>query len=323
LRELENDRTPFVKAAPVMDLDTLPFPDWEQIEPDSYPPAPHGVFAKASPIAQVISSRGCPYPCVFCASPRFYDRQIRFRSPQNIVGEIEMLVDKFGVKEIQFEDDNLTLNRNHIEGVCRLIIEKNIKAAFSCPNGIRADKIDDELAKLMRQAGFYYCALGIESADKTILKNIKKSETIETITSAVQILKKNGFVVMGFFILGLPGETKETIQKTIRYTIDVGLDRALFSIFEMFPGCELWTTLRGKFKIHFNGGSLSEASYVPEGLSAVDLQKAQSAATRKFYLRLSVLLKTLPYFRPRTIIYLLRNMTIFGLIRLKRKEKTC
>jgi hypothetical protein len=92
-----------------------------------------------------------------------------------------------------------------------------------------------------------------------------------------------------------------------------------FGIFEIFPGCELWTILHGKFKVHFNGGSLSEASYVPEGLTVADLQKAQSTTVRKFYLRIFVLLKTLPYIRPRAIICFLKNMYTFGLIKLRKR----
>ena len=101
--------TPVIKADKIQDLDELPFPDWEQLDPREYPQAPHGAIVKHFPVAPVMTTRGCPYGCTFCASPQFYDRKIRFRTPKNVVDELEYLVREFGVREIHFEDDNLTM----------------------------------------------------------------------------------------------------------------------------------------------------------------------------------------------------------------------
>ena len=106
-----------VKRPQIEDLDLLPFPDWEQINPTTYKLAPHGGLVKSFPVAPITSTRGCPFECTFCASPSLHERKIRFRSPENVVNEIEYLVKRFKVKEIHFEDDNLTLKRGHIEQI--------------------------------------------------------------------------------------------------------------------------------------------------------------------------------------------------------------
>ncbi len=102
------------KAEAFMNLNQLPFPDWEQMNPNTYPRAPHGAIAKNFPIGIIMTTRGCPFMCSFCASPKFYDRKIRFRTVENVVSEIKYLVKNFGIKEVHFEDDNLTLKRDHV-----------------------------------------------------------------------------------------------------------------------------------------------------------------------------------------------------------------
>jgi len=308
LSELQNENTPFEKGEIVDNLDDLPYPDWEQIDPRTFPPAPHGQFVKHFPVATVFSSRGCPYSCKFCASPNFYNKKVRFRSAENVVGEIKLLSEKYGVREIQFEDDNLTFNRAHIEKICALILSDKIKLAFSCPNGIRADKIDDALIKLMKKTGFYYCALGIESANTNILQNINKKEKIETIQEAIHILNKNSITSQGFFIFGLPGETKETIKETIHFALYSGLERAQFLILDVLPGCDLWTELKGHFISNFSKKSYREPEWIPQGLDKNDLLNAQSKAFRKFFLRPNIFIKTIFYLKPRQIRYFLKRL---------------
>ena len=193
------------KAEIITNLDNLPFPDWRQLDPRTYPKAPHGAVVKNYPIGVIMTTRGCPYQCTFCASRRFYDIRTRFRSPENVIKEIKYLVKNFGVREIHFEDDNLTLKREHIEKICQLIIKNNLKVNWSCPNGIRADRVDEPLMRLMKQSGCYFFAFGIESANPKILKNIKKMESIEVIKKSIEMATKVGIECQGFFIFGLPG----------------------------------------------------------------------------------------------------------------------
>ncbi|GMO34710.1 MAG: hypothetical protein Ta2B_15130 [Termitinemataceae bacterium] len=306
--DLEDEKTPFVKADIIENLDDIPCPDWEQMEPNSYPLAPEGVFVKHSSIGLIITSRGCPYSCKFCSSPNFCDRKVRFRSPKNIIGEMKFLIEKYNVKEIQFLDDNLTVKKTHVEQICNFIIDNNLKISMSCPNGIRADKVDLDMIKLMKKAGFYYCALGIESANKTILQNIDKKESIETIQSAIKMLSENGIIASGSFIFGLPGETKETIKETMKFALTSGLERAHFGILSILPGCDLWNDLEGKFVNNYAKKIANEPDYIPDGLTSRDLIKAQSTAFRKFYLRPKIFFKAISYVKPRQITSFIKRL---------------
>ena len=276
--------TQFTRAEKVTRLDDLPFPDWKQIDPCRYPRTTHIAITKNYPCAPVLTSRGCPYCCTFCASPRFYNRSIRFRSPGNVIEEISYLVSEFGVKEIHFEDDNLTLDRGHIESLCRLLIEKDFGISWACPNGIRADTIDESLIMLMKKSGCYYIAYGIESADPGQLKRMKKHENLGTITRAIEMTVRAGITCQGFFIFGMPGETKMTMERSIRYAVQSKLSRAQFFILDILPGSELWDTLKGRFVPHRGKDSFREPDWLPDGLTRKDLLKFQTKAFRYFYL---------------------------------------
>ena len=274
-----------IKSEAVKKLDDLPFPDWKQLNPNTYPKAPHGAVAKNFPIGIIMTSRGCPYSCTFCASRRFYDTQIRFRSPENVIREIKYLVNNFGVREIHFEDDNLTMKREHVEKICNLILKNNLKISWACPNGIRADRVDENLLRLMKKSGCYFIAFGIESANSQILKKIKKMESVETIKQAIELAHKVGIECQGFFIFGLPGETKKTIRKNIDFAKNSKLTRAHFMILDILPGSELWDSLQGKFKPNWQKNSYKEPEWLPKGLTKNYLMNAQTKAIKEFYAR--------------------------------------
>lgn len=311
-------KKPFVtKTKVVENLDDLPFPDWEQIDPRTYPQAPHGAIAKKFPIGIIMTTRGCPYMCSFCASQKFYDRKIRFRSVNNVIAEIKYLVKNFEIKEVHFEDDNLTMKRDHVEQLCRQIIKNKINISWACPNGIRADKVDEKILRLMKQAGCYFVAFGIESASPKILNNIHKLESIETINKAIEIANKVGIECQGFFIFGLPGETKETIQESINFARNSKLTRAQFMILDIIPGSELWYTLKGKFKPNWKKNSYKEPEWLPDGLTRKDLMDAQSQAFKKFYLRPIILFRFVRFIKLSQLKFLLQR---FGEYRLVGKQ---
>lgn len=315
LKNLTNENQPFEKGEIIENLDEIPFPDWVQINPNTYPKAPHGAVAKNFPIGVITTTRGCPYECVFCASPQFYSRQIRYRSPENVIDEIKYLIKNYGVKEIHFEDDNLTLNRNHIEKICNLIIENKLNISWACPNGIRADKVDEDLIKLMAKSGCYYFAYGIESANPQILKNIKKHETIELIEKSIEIADRCGISCQGFFIFGLPGETKETIEESINFAKRSKLSRAQFLILDILPGCELWNSLKGQFVPNFAKNSYKEPEWLPPEISKKDLLKAQSKAFRKFYFRPFIFFKFLRSVRIDQLKFFFKRIKEYRLIK--------
>ncbi len=312
---LENLPDKPIKGEKVENLDDLPMPDWGQISPKSYPRAPHGAVTKNYPIGIIMTTRGCPYGCKFCASPNFYDRKIRFRSPKNVVDEIEYLVKNHGVKEIHFEDDNFTLKRSHAYEVCKMIVDRKIKITFTCPNGIRADKVDKELLLMMKKAGCYCFAYGIESANPQILKNINKDEDIETIKKSIDIAADCGIDCVGFFIFGLPGETKQSIEQSINFALSSKLTRAQFMIFDVLPGCNLYDDLDGQFESDFSKESYCSPEYVPETLTKQDLINAQERAFRKFYFRPRIMFRMLRSVTLSQIGFLAKRLLTFGIIK--------
>lgn len=304
-----------LKAEAFLDLNKLPFPDWEQMDPNLYPKAPHGAIAKNFPIGIVMTTRGCPYMCAFCASQKFYDRKIRFRNTKNVIDEIKYLIKNFGIKEVHFEDDNLTLKRDHVESLCRAIIRNRLNISWACPNGIRADRVDEKLLRLMKKAGCYFVAFGIESANPQILKNIHKLETIDTIRKAIKIANKVGIQTQGFFIFGLPGETKETIRESIDFAKSSKLARAQFMILDIIPGSELWYTLKGKFKPNWKKDSYKEPEWLPKGLTKKYLMDAQTKAIKEFYLRPQAFFSFMRFIKPNQIPFLLKRFKDYRLFK--------
>lgn len=313
-QNLKSAKTKIKKAEIVKDLDTLPFPDWGQINPNWYSKAPHGAVVKNFPVGVILTTRGCPYSCSFCASPAFYEHKIRFRSPRNVVQEIRYLTNKFGVKEIHFEDDNLTFKREHILEICQLILKQNIKITWACPNGIRADKIDANLLSLMKKSGCYHLAYGIESANQKILDNTHKKISIGKIKESIRIANRLGISSQGFFIFGLPGETLETIKESISLAKETKLTRAQFLLLDILPGSELWETLRGQFTPNWGKNSFKEPEWVPNGLTKAQLMQAQTKAFRQFYFRISTILKFIRFVRLRQLGYLVQRFFDYRII---------
>jgi radical SAM superfamily enzyme YgiQ (UPF0313 family) len=314
LNNLKDADTPYQKAEIVHNLDDLPYPDWEQMKPGDFPIAPHGTVVYKFPVGTIMSSRGCPHACKFCSSPNFYQRKVRFRSPENVVGELLYLKERFGVKEFQFSDDNLTMHREHIEKICNLMLEKGLNTVWSCQNGIRADVIDDELIKLMRKAGFYYTNLGIESANNDILKNVNKKESIETIRNAIDIITRNGVECGGTFIFGLPGETKATIKNTIDFALQNNLSRAGFFLLSMLPGCEFWNDMKDKVYTPFSNKKFYEVDYIPEGMTKDELYKALREAHKKFFSRPKIIFKLIKYLKFGQLKFLFRRFLDYNIL---------
>ena len=197
------------------DLDGLAEPAWDLAPPATYPVAPHGAMVRRTPSAPIVSSRGCAFRCTFCTAPKLHRRSVRFRSPERVVDEIERLARDFGVREIHFEDNNLTARRAHLHGICQEIIRRGIDITWACPNGVRVEHLDTETLALMKKSGCYLLAFGIESGSQHLLDGIKKDVSLETVLAAVRRAREAGIETQGFFIFGLPGETKETMEQTI------------------------------------------------------------------------------------------------------------
>jgi radical SAM superfamily enzyme YgiQ (UPF0313 family) len=285
------------------------------MDPRTYQKAPHGGVVKAFPVAPIMTTRGCPYECKFCASPKLWQRTIRFRRPEEVVREIKYLVDNFGVKEIHLEDDNFTLKREHAEKICQLILKEKIKVAWATPNGIRADKVDLKLLKLMKKAGCYFVAFGIESGNQEILNNVAKHSNLDIIRKAVSLAHQAGLITQGFFIFGLPGETKQTIRNTIDFAKSLPLDKAQFLMLDIIPGSALWDELKFVKKVNWRLDSFHEVSWLPPTIDRETLSGAQSLAFREFFFNPKRLLTMIKLIKPSQIKYVIRRLTDFKVIK--------
>lgn len=279
----------------IKDLSQIRFPAWHLIEPHKYPLAPNGIFSKERKIAPVIATRGCFYSCAFCASPKISMKQIRFRPIEDIIEEIKLLREIFGIKEIHFMDENLTQNRMFAMKLFNKLIESRININWACPSGLRLDTLDQEMLSLMRKSGCYSFAVGIESGSQAMLNRIKKKLTIEEIKERLNLIKKVTKIrVTGFFIIGYPGETIYDIEKTIRFAVDLDIDRANFFNFTPFPGSEIYDELKEKGElrdIKYDNLYIHNINYSPDGISKSEMKKLQRKAHFRFYLRPFILFK--------------------------------
>ncbi|GHU85526.1 B12-binding domain-containing radical SAM protein [Deferribacterales bacterium] len=306
LNELKDEDAPAIRADVVENLDDIPYPDWEQLQPTHSAYVPLWWTTKNAPVAGIMSSRGCPYSCKFCSSANFYGRRVRMRSPENVLGEMRLLKEHYGIREIRFADDNITVDRDYIDSLCEAIIDSDLN--LSLFTQARADRLDDKLVKTMKRAGFYNFAIGIESASPTMLKNMDKREDIDAIKTAIKILHDNGILITGFFIFGMPGETKQTIKETMDFMMNEPLDLVSVTILTVLPGSEYWDELKGQYTNIFSQAYFSEVNYVPDGLTTEEIVYAEKQALRKFYLRPKIIFKLMKYIKFRYISHFLTRM---------------
>jgi radical SAM superfamily enzyme YgiQ (UPF0313 family) len=222
-----NGDRPFVK-----DLDSIPYPTYTGYELDKYPDL----------TIPIVSSRGCPYGCTFCPVKTTIGRVFRVRNPKNVVDEIAYWHNK-GRDSFGIVDDNFTFHKERVMQICDEIQARGIKARFTLGNGIRADKVDYDLLKKMKDTGFTEIAIGVESANDHILQSIKKGEKLEDIEKAIKIACDLGFEIGLFFILGSPGETREDILNSFNFALKYPVDYAYFYNIVPFPNSELYDYL--------------------------------------------------------------------------------
>ena len=225
------------KRAIIEDLDSLPFPARHLLPTKIYYEAVKGTPLRGEickPWTAMITSRGCPYNCVFCSNCIVWGKKWRARSPKNVVDEIEHLVKAYGIKQIDFSDDNMTLDKKRMADICDLIVERGLHVEWFTPNGVRADMLDEPLLRKMKMAGCKKIRIAPESGvQRVVYEVIGKNLDLKSVEQAVVACKKVGIKVGCFFVIGLIGETKEDIEETIRFAYKLkrmGADSFIFSI---------------------------------------------------------------------------------------------
>lgn len=270
------------------DLDKIGAPAWGLMDPRKYKGAPQGAVFRNTPIAPILTSRGCPFHCTFCANYITHGRKVRLRSIENVVGEIELLQKAYGVKEIHIIDDNFASSKERVLEFCNEVSKRGLKFTLTFPNGIRLNSLDKEVLLKLKEIGCYSIIVGIESGSQKILNDMKKGLTIELIKEKVSLISSMGIDVTGFFIIGYPTETKGDIEETIKFAKELNLKRAHFSLFLPLPGTEITEQLKkeGKLKnLDWSKLSYTNAIIPPEGITADELKKLQKKAFHSFYLR--------------------------------------
>ena len=228
----------FTSSKPAIeDLDSLPFPARHLLPMEQY-----FAIVKKNPLrgeirkpwTLLITSRGCPYNCVFCTHHVVWGKKWRGRSPENVLAELEQVITTYGVQQVDFLDDNMTLDRKRMEQICDLIIDRGLRFEWFTPNGVRADTLDEKLLRKMKRSGCKKIRLAPESGVQRVVNEIiGKNLDLKSVERAVALCKKVGIRVGCFFVIGLIGETKEDIQETINFAYKLrhlGAESFIFSI---------------------------------------------------------------------------------------------
>lgn len=271
------------------DLDALGAPDWDQISPLDYPIAPQGTFTKRLPVAPVIITRGCPYPCTFCAGRLISGQRIRSRSVDHVIDELAMLKRRFGIREFHIQDDNFTFYREYVLEFCEKLERSSLDLIWACPNGIRLDSLDEEVLGAMERAGCYSVAVGIESGSQRILDLMCKQTSLNDLIMKVRLIRrKTSWNITGFFILGYPGETPDEMEATIRLSRRLPLDKANFGILMPLPGTRAeQAAIEAGWKPDTDLVRMSEyrSPFTPEGMTQKEFRRLFKRAFVGFYAR--------------------------------------
>lgn len=211
----------------IPELDSIPYPAYDLFKIDRYYLYP------------IITGRGCPFNCVFCASGEIWGRNWRKRSIDNVISEVKSILANYPKKVIVFSDDSFNVDLKRVHAFCEKIIEERLNIIWYS-GGFRIDRVDLETAKAMARAGCVSVSIGVESANPGVLKNIKKGFNIEDVSKNIKVLREGGIRVYGQFMIGNPGDTLETIKESIRFAKNSGLSRINFYTAQPFPTTKLW-----------------------------------------------------------------------------------
>lgn len=223
-------------------LDQLPFPDREDLPAQRYEDA---VFAD-TPCIQMLSSRGCPVGCTFCVpiQTMFASSMYRRRSPKEIVDEMILVKEKYGARQVYFDDDTMVINKKHVQAVCQEIIDRKVDLPWSCMGDIT---IAEDALKMMADAGFCGIKFGVDSVTPQALKAVHKGTvTTDKVTAFVQKCKSLGIKTHASFVVGLPSDTREGVYNMVDYALHLGVDNAQFSIATPFPGTPFFEEAKAK-----------------------------------------------------------------------------
>jgi len=272
----------------LQDLDSLPLPDRALLKNERYR-LPHNNQA----FTLINTARGCPYPCIYCIVNTYYGRKVRRRSLPHILEEIQTCREKFGIQEFLLWEEVFSLDKDFVHEFCQALIDNRWDIHWAATTRVGA--LDEETLALMRRAGCYLVGLGIESGCQSILDAAKKKQTLEETRRAVRLAKQAKIQTMGHFIFGLPGETRETAEQTIRFMLDLDLDYMQSYCAVPYPKTELgemakargWIRADKWSEYDFGGNSILQT----DTMTREDVDYFRRKAFRSFYFRPGYILK--------------------------------
>jgi anaerobic magnesium-protoporphyrin IX monomethyl ester cyclase len=273
----------------LLDLDTLPLPAYHKLEgfPRRYQ-LPIFNYPR-TPNTSCISSRGCPYQCSYCDRSVFR-RTFRYNGADYLYRHLQHLQEHFGIRHINFYDDQFTFHRARVEAFCRLMIERPLGMTFNC--AVRAEHVDPALLALLKRAGCWMISLGIETGDPDLLAQHRQHADLERMSRTIRAIHRAGIRVKGLFMIGLPGETEQSFRRTMQYVFSLPIDDLNVAKFTPFPGSPLYENIHalGRFEENWEKMDCMNTVFVPHGLTAPKLE----SLFLEFYQRY--------YTRPRTLV---------------------
>ena len=273
----------------IEDLDSLPLPAWHLLDLDCY-----HLPLKGKRYLMISPLRGCPFNCSFCTCQTYYGKKLRKRSVESVLREIEYDSKRFGIRDFFFWAETFVVDKEYVKNLCSEIIERGIHISWT--SNSRVDTVDGPLLKLMARAGCWMISYGIESASQKVLDEVVKGTTVEQAYEAVRYAQEAGIKTVGHFILGLPGETEESIEYTINYAKQLGLDLAQFYSAVPFPGSRLYERALKEGWIKNHDFSHFRQDYAIMELPTISSQmvnRYRALAYRQFYFNLNRSYKTL------------------------------
>jgi len=274
----------------IADIDEIPHPAYDLIDIPAYSGFHHmNSILAAWPFMTIFTSRACPYGCIYCH--RIFGKRFRGRSPENVMEEIQLLYENYGVREIHITDDIFNWDKHRAKTICRKIIESKYKLKIAFPNGIRADLLDDELIELLAAAGTYTLNFAVETVSPRIQKITRKNVDLEKLDHSMQKAFDEGIIPQSFYMLGFPTETEEEIRKTIHHAVrSPALKASFFSVLP-YPRTKLYDWVKeNNPDFDVDDDKFKDMQYYTQGFydmvrDDLDLTSLVKMAYKKFYLR--------------------------------------
>ncbi len=307
-----------------VNLDSLPFPAYEKLSgyPDAYR-LPIFNYPKA-PNSSCISSRGCPYACSYCDRSVFR-RSFRYNSAEYMYEHLKYLKKRFNIRHIIFYDDQFTFNRQRIEDFTRMMVDRPLGMTFNC--AVRADHIDLELLRCLKAAGCWMISLGIETGDQDLLAQHRRNVNLNLLAEKIRLIKKAGIRTKGLLMIGLPGETEDSIKKTMNYVFSLPIDDINLAKFTPFPGAPVYENIHelGEFNEDWEKMDCMHFQFIPNGMTKERMEELFQIFYKTHFLRPKVIWNytTMIWRSPDSWLRFVRNIADFLSFAKSNKRLRC